>query len=54
MQANTHQMINAQNQQFADLLGSHHIKHTFVTIEGGHTWHVWRRNLRDLVPLLFR
>jgi enterochelin esterase-like enzyme len=44
----------AQNQLFADLLASHHIKHTFVTIEGGHTWHVWRRNLRDLVPLLFR
>ena len=44
----------AQNQQFADLLAGHHIKHTFVTIPGGHTWHVWRRNLRDLVPLLFR
>ena len=23
------------------------------TIPGGHTWHVWRRNLRDLAPLLF-
>ena len=44
----------AQNQLFADLLATHRIKHTFVTIEGGHTWHVWRRNLRDLVPLLFR
>jgi enterochelin esterase-like enzyme len=43
-----------QNQLFADLLATHRIKHTFVTIPGGHTWHVWRRNLRDLVPLLFR
>jgi enterochelin esterase family protein len=44
----------AQNQLFADLLTRHRIAHTFVTIEGGHTWHVWRRNLRDLLPLLFQ
>ena len=36
------------------LLDAHQIRHTFVTIPGGHTWHVWRRNLRDLLPLLFR
>ncbi len=43
----------AENQMFADVLARHQIKHTFVTIPGGHTFHVWRRNLRDLLPLLF-
>ena len=44
----------AQNQMFSDLLVQHGIRHTFVTIPGAHTWHVWRRNLRDFVPLLFQ
>jgi enterochelin esterase family protein len=44
----------AQNVIFSDVLKKHQITHTFVTIEGEHTWHVWRRNLRDFVPLLFR
>lgn len=43
-----------QHRLFTGVLDRHQIKHTFVTIPGGHTWHVWRRNLRDLVPLLFR
>jgi enterochelin esterase family protein len=42
-----------QNRLFADVLASRGIRQTFVTIPGGHTWHVWRRNLRDLLPLLF-
>lgn len=29
------------------------IRHTFTTFPGGHTWHVWRRSLRDVLPLLF-
>ena len=36
------------------VLDRHGIRHEFVTIPGGHTWHVWRRNLRDLVPRLFQ
>jgi enterochelin esterase family protein len=42
-----------QNRLFADVLASRGIRQTFVTIPGGHTWHVWRRTLRDLLPLLF-
>jgi enterochelin esterase family protein len=30
------------------------IRHTDVALAGGHTWMVWRRNLADLAPLLFR
>ena len=44
----------AQHQLFNGVLDKHQIRHTHVTIPGGHTWHVWRRNLRDLAPLLFR
>jgi len=43
----------ASHKIFTGLLDRHQIRHTFVTIPGGHTWHVWRRNLRDVVPLLF-
>lgn len=44
----------AQHKIFTDVLKRHDIRNTFVTIPGGHTWHVWRRNLRDLAPLLFQ
>ena len=44
----------AQHKLLTDLLNRSAIKHTFVVEPGGHTWHVWRRNLRDLVALLFR
>jgi enterochelin esterase-like enzyme len=43
-----------QNRVFSILLGNKGIKHTNSVIPGGHTWHVWRRNLRDIVPMLFR
>lgn len=44
----------ASHKLFTSLLDNHQIRHTFVTIPGGHTWHVWRRNLRDFAPLLFQ
>jgi enterochelin esterase-like enzyme len=44
----------SQHKMFTDVLNTHRIKHTFVVEPGGHTWHVWRRNLRDLVALLFK
>lgn len=44
----------AQHKLFTNVLNERRIKHTFVVEPGGHTWHVWRRNLRDLVTLLFR
>lgn len=43
-----------QHRALVQVLEAHGIRHTFVTETGGHTWHVWRRNLRDLAPLLFR
>lgn len=30
------------------------IKHEYSSMEGGHSWYVWRHNLYDLVPLLFK
>ena len=44
----------AQHKLFKSVLDRYQINNTFVTIPGGHTWHVWRRNLRDVAPLLFR
>ena len=44
----------SQHATFRDLLNEHRIGHTFVEEPGGHTWYVWRRNLRDLVALLFQ
>lgn len=44
----------ASHRLLTTLLDSHRVRHTFATYPGGHTWHVWRRSLRDLVPLLFQ
>jgi enterochelin esterase-like enzyme len=44
----------AQHRILNDVLDRHGIRHEFVTIPGGHTWHVWRRNLRDLLLRLFQ
>ena len=44
---NSHKVFNG-------VLDAHGIRHAFVTTPGGHTWHVWRRNLRDVLPLMFR
>jgi enterochelin esterase family protein len=42
------------NRQFKSWLASRNIKFESVETEGAHTWQVWRRNLTDLVPLLFK
>lgn len=30
------------------------IKHEYSSMEGGHSWYVWRHNLYDFAPLLFK
>jgi enterochelin esterase family protein len=42
------------NKAFGDVLQAHGVKHVVTTVPGAHTWHVWRRNLRDFAPLLFQ
>lgn len=42
------------NKTLADVLTQHGVKNFNTVVPGGHTWHVWRRNLRDMVPLLFQ
>jgi enterochelin esterase-like enzyme len=44
----------AQHRAFNAVLDRRGIRYEFVTIPGGHTWHVWRRNLRDVAPRLFQ
>ena len=36
------------------LFGQMGIRYKYSETEGGHTYLVWRRNLRDFAPLLFR
>ncbi len=42
------------NRQFREWLKTKNINHTDIETPGAHTWMVWRRNLTDLTPLLFR
>ena len=42
------------NKEFARLLESSGVKHTFRVSEGAHTWQVWRRYLNEVAPLLFQ
>lgn len=42
------------NRQFKAWLASKNIKFESVETEGAHAWPVWRRNLIQLAPLLFR
>lgn len=55
-------LIN-NSDRFHAFLDSHHIKHTFERTDyeskwpgrrDDHTWPIWRTNLRDVAPLLFR
>jgi enterochelin esterase family protein len=39
---------------FSGFLDQHQIKHSVTFTPGAHTWPVWRRNLREFAPLLFR
>jgi enterochelin esterase family protein len=42
------------NRRFRDWLKSKGIQHTAIETPGEHTWTVWRRNLAEFAPLLFR
>src|SRR6266404_168034 len=42
------------NRNLRTWLASKSIKHADVETPGSHTWMVWRRNLTDFAPLLFR
>lgn len=42
------------NKNFKDYLTSKNVKFKEVNTPGGHTFMVWRRNLTDIAPLLFR
>jgi enterochelin esterase-like enzyme len=44
----------APNQEFVHWLESKQIHHTWTEVPGVHSWRVWRRNLADFTPLLFR
>lgn len=44
----------AGNRAFDQALTTAGIKHTYRENEGAHTWLYWRRNLNDIVPLLFK
>jgi hypothetical protein len=55
-------LIN-NSDRFHAFLGSHHITHSFERTEcepkwpgrlDDHTWAIWRMDLRDVAPLLFR
>ena len=42
------------NKEFADTLTQRGVKLAYRETEGAHVWSVWRRNLYDTLPLLFR
>ena len=42
------------NRAFKTWLKSKNIAFTDIETPGAHTWMVWRRNLTDFAPLLFR
>jgi enterochelin esterase-like enzyme len=42
------------NRNFREWLKSKGIQHADIETPGMHTWMVWRRNLSEFAPLLFR
>ena len=43
------------NREFKAYLHSKGVKATFIEVPGqGHVWPLWRQNLADFAPLLFR
>ena len=50
----TEDRLITPNRNFREWLKSKGINHTDVETPGMHTWMVWRRNLAEFAPLLFR
>ena len=50
----TDDRLIANNRKLHAWLKSKDVKVTEIETPGQHTWMVWRRNLTDFVPLLFR
>jgi len=50
----TDDQLIKSNRQFEDWLRSKGVSFTPIETPGAHTWMVWRRNLREFAPLLFR
>jgi enterochelin esterase family protein len=50
----TDDFLFGANRQFKDWLKAKEIAFTDVETPGQHTWAVWKRNLAELLPLLFR
>ena len=51
----TSDMLIGVNRQFKAYLDSKGLKHTFTEIpDQGHVWPLWRQNLADFAPLLFK
>ena len=46
--------VFAASKSFSEFLTAHTITHTFRATEGAQTWMVWRRDLNEIAPLLFR
>jgi enterochelin esterase family protein len=42
------------NLQFTHFLEAKQVHHAWTEVPGVHSWRVWRRNLADFAPLLFR
>lgn len=42
------------NKELAETLTQHGVRIAYHETDGGHVWSVWRRNLYDATPLLFR
>jgi enterochelin esterase family protein len=51
----TSDVLIGVNRQFTAYLNSKSVKHTFTEFpDQGHVWPLWRRNLADFAPLLFK
>lgn len=49
----TEDTLFASNKEFARLMATTGVTHTFRVTGGAHTWQVWRRYLNEVAPLLF-
>ena len=50
----TEDSLIKENRKLREWLSSKGVKHTDVETSGEHSWMVWRRNLAEFAPLLFR